>query len=114
VAIVTTVATVAANVATAVQSIKSAKFAEGGVVPGTSYTGDHVPARLNSAEVVLNPQQQAKLLYDIASGNAMTGGGNMVEAFSEALREMPAPVLQYTEFETFTDDVRAVRLAAEY
>jgi hypothetical protein len=114
VAIVTTVATVAANVATAVKSINSAKFAGGGVVPGTSYTGDHVPARLNSAEVVLNQQQQAKLLYDIASGNAMIGGGNTVEAFSEALREMPAPVLQYTEFETFTDDVRAVRLAAEY
>lgn len=115
VAIVTTVATVAANIATAVQSIKSAKFAEGGVVPGTSYTGDRVPAMLNSTEVVLNNKQQAKLLYDIASGNAMMGGGsNTVEAFSEALREMPAPVLQYTEFETFTDDVRAVRMAAEY
>lgn len=115
VAIVTTVATVAANIATAVQSIKSAKFAEGGVVPGTSYTGDRVPAWLNSTEVVLNNKQQAKLLYDIASGNAMMGGGsNTVEAFSEALREMPVPVLQYTEFETFTEDVRAVRMAAEY
>ena len=115
VAIVTTVATVATNIATAVQSIKSAKFAEGGVVPGTSYTGDRVPALLNSTEVVLTNKQQAKLLYDIASGNAMMGGGgNTVEAFSEALREMPAPVLQYTEFETFTDDVRAVRMAAEY
>ena len=115
VAIVSTVAAVAANIATAVSQIKGAKFAEGGVVPGTSYTGDKIPARLNSTEVVLNNQQQAKLLYDIASGNAMLGGGgNMVEAFSEALEAMPAPVLQYTEFEQFTSDVNAVRLAAEY
>lgn len=113
VAIFTTVATVAANIATAVQSIKSAKFAEGGVVPGTSYTGDRVPAWLNSTEVVLNNKQQAKLLYDIASGNAMMGrGGNTVEAFSEALREMPAPVMVYSEFEAFGRQTAGIREVA--
>ena len=38
-----------------------AKAANGMVVPGVSYTGDKVPALLNSGEVVLNTKQQEAL-----------------------------------------------------
>lgn len=38
------------------------KFAEGGVVGGSSYYGDRILARLNSGELVLNHGQQAALL----------------------------------------------------
>lgn len=38
------------------------KFAEGGVVGGSSYYGDRILARLNSGELVLNQSQQAGLL----------------------------------------------------
>jgi hypothetical protein len=47
-------------------------FARGGVVPGYSYSGDSVLARLNSGEMVLNGRQQANLLA-VASGGG--GGG---------------------------------------
>lgn len=38
------------------------KFAEGGIVGGSSYYGDRILARLNSGEMVLNQDQQARLL----------------------------------------------------
>jgi hypothetical protein len=48
-----------------VASAKSAfagSFAEGGIVGGSSYTGDRLWARVNSGEMILNQQQQASLL----------------------------------------------------
>lgn len=38
------------------------KFADGGIVGGSSYYGDRILARLNSGELVLNQSQQAGLL----------------------------------------------------
>lgn len=61
-------AATAANVA----KIAGVQFAEGGIVPGNSYTGDNVAARLNSSEMVLNRQQQAQLFRQ-ANGE---GGSN--------------------------------------
>lgn len=53
-AIATTVATVLANVATAISTVKSAKFATGGKVtgPGTG-TSDSIPAMLSNGEFVM-------------------------------------------------------------
>jgi predicted nucleic acid-binding protein len=48
-------------------------YEQGGVVPGNSYSGDNVMARVNSAEVIMNRQQQANTLMAIANG---TGGGD--------------------------------------
>lgn len=44
------------------------KFATGGIVPGTSFTGDKVPALLNSGEMILNGSQQSNLFQMINSG----------------------------------------------
>ena len=44
------------------------KFATGGIVPGTSFTGDKVPALLNSGEMVLNGSQQRNLFQMLNSG----------------------------------------------
>ena len=44
------------------------KFATGGIVPGTSFTGDKVPALLNSGEMVLNGSQQSNLFQMLNSG----------------------------------------------
>ena len=46
----------------------SIKFAQGGIVPGGNFSGDRIPALLNSGEMVLNRGQQSKL-FDIANGN---------------------------------------------
>jgi hypothetical protein len=54
-------------------SFAGLKFAHGGIVPGGSYTGDKVPAFLNSGEIVMNGRQQANTLMAIAEGNANHG-----------------------------------------
>lgn len=55
-----------------VSRIMGLQFADGGIVPGNSYSGDNVQARLNSSEMVLNRQQQAQLFRQ-ANGE---GGSN--------------------------------------
>ena len=50
-----------AAVVAAIATISSLAFESGGIVPGTSYTGDHITARVNSGEMILNPRQQANL-----------------------------------------------------
>jgi hypothetical protein len=54
-----------------VAKIAGAKFEKGGIVGGSSMTGDMVPARVNSGEMILNRQQQTEL-FNVANG----GGGN--------------------------------------
>lgn len=44
-------------------------FASGGIVPGTSYTGDKVVGRLNSGEMVWNAAQQKALWNKVQSGD---------------------------------------------
>lgn len=51
------------------------KFEDGGVVGGTSYTGDKLLARVNSGEVILNTRQQNKLLSLAGSTN---GSGTLM------------------------------------
>lgn len=62
------IATVVATIASVFASLP--KFAEGGVVGGSSYFGDKLLARVNSGEMILNQGQQARLL-------SMTEGGNV-------------------------------------
>jgi hypothetical protein len=111
-AIATTVGTVLANIATAISTVKSAKFAHGGVVPGTSYEGDKVMAYLNSGEVVLNKDQAANTLYKIANSGSMgvaDSQESMRNAFADALQEMPSPTLVYEEFSQFQQDTTQLK-----
>lgn len=54
-------------------SFPRVEFAKGGIVPGTSYYGDRVPALVNSGEMVITRAQQAALWNAIDSGEL--GGG---------------------------------------
>ena len=106
-AVLVATATIAANIASAISTVKEAKFATGGIVGGTSYSGDNVPIRVNSGEMILNKQQQANL-FDIANGGQVASGidyqllGNIM---AEAVAQQPAPVLVYEEFTTFQERV---------
>lgn len=59
-------------------------FATGGIVEGTSYTGDRVQANVNSGEMILTYAQQ-KRLFDIANGGRT--GGN-VQVFNSASNDV--------------------------
>lgn len=48
------------------------QFASGGIVPGSSYSGDNVTAKVNSGEMILNAAQQ-KQLWQMANGNSAGG-----------------------------------------
>lgn len=52
-------------------------YTNGGIIPGSSYTGDNVLARVNSKEMVLNQYQQGNLFKLLNSG--YDGGGNNKE-----------------------------------
>lgn len=64
-----------ASVIAAMASIP--KFATGGIVPGTSFTGDKVPALLNSGEMILNAGQQSNLFNMLNSGAYSSLGGKI-------------------------------------
>lgn len=100
-----TIASVIGGIVQAKNILSGAKFATGGIVGGNSYSGDRVPAMVNSGEMILNRDQQQRL-FEIA--NAQTAGGQyemMQAAMTEALRAMPAPVLEYSEFRQFNKRV---------
>lgn len=63
-------------------------FATGGIVPGTSYTGDRVSALVNSGEMILNAGQQRNLFDRINSGDF--GGGTRVQVFNSAANDVSA------------------------
>lgn len=62
-AIATTVATVIANIATAISTVNSAKFARGGIVDSEDPKNkeDKVIVRVNKGEMILNEEEQANL-----------------------------------------------------
>jgi len=72
----------AANIAK-IASAKPPSFQNGGIVGGSSFSGDNVLAQLNSGEVVLNNTQQSRLL-SLANGQTEpeSGGVSVVEAIN--------------------------------
>ena len=106
-AIATTIATIVANIATAVSTVKSAKFATGGIVGGSNYSGDNVPIQVNSGEMVLNRNQQ-KNLFEIANTGQVTSGFDydlLALKMTDAIKQLPAPILDYAEFTAFQERV---------
>ena len=67
-------------VAAVIAAIASApKFAKGGIVPGNSFSGDNITAQVNSGEMILNTNQQARL-FDLLNGEgSLSSGSNKVE-----------------------------------
>lgn len=111
-AIATTVATVLANVATAISTVKSAKFAEGGKVigPGTG-TSDSINARLSNGEYVMTAKATKMFEPMLAAMNAIGSGvpiassrnfsvvqntQDMTDSFTEAAQEI-RPIVSVVE-----------------
>lgn len=75
------VAAIVAVMAAILSALSSAQsFSSGGVVGGSSFSGDKIIARLNSGEVVLNEKQQNRLmniLSDRPSGSSVSTTGEV-------------------------------------
>jgi hypothetical protein len=67
----------AANVSQ-ITSTKAPAYEMGGIVGGTSYTGDHLPAKVNSGEMILNRQQQTEL-FKVANGSDSGGNSSLLK-----------------------------------
>lgn len=63
-------------------------FATGGIMGGTSYTGDKNLAMLNSREMMLNIGQQRNL-FDAINGDRL-GGGNNIQIYNSASNDVTA------------------------
>lgn len=122
-AIATTVATVLANVATAISTVKSAKFAEGGKVtgPGTG-TSDSIPAMLSNGEFVMTAE--ATRIYEpllVAMNNIGRGvpmqvmspnreammSESLTESFTAAAQEI-TPVVSVVEINDVQNRVKTI------
>lgn len=115
-AIATTVTTIMANIATAIKTVKSAKFATGGLVtgPGTG-TSDSIPAQLSNGESVMTARATELFAPILSSFNQMGGGvpinitassnqtlgeDMLARAVAKGVQMMPNPVVSVTEINT--------------
>ncbi len=83
---------IAAGVAAVVGALGmiSGAFADGGIVGGSSWTGDKLMARVNSGEMILNGAQQSRL-FAIANGATVYGAASGVGRGSvEGVKVIPA------------------------
>lgn len=108
------VAAITAQFASLIATIKSAtipsapSFAQGGIVGGNSLTGDTVMVRANTGEMFINREDQRRLLDMIQSGTLGGGYETIRSAMADALKEMPAPILDYSEFTGFQRSVKMI------
>ena len=123
-AIGTVVTAVTSVMATATKSIKSAKFATGGLVTGPgSETSDSIPAQLSNGESVLTAAATSMFAPMLSAFNQMGGGIpiNVTATSNQALGEdmlaravakgvmmAPAPIVSIEEFTSVANRVKYV------
>lgn len=122
-AIATTVTTILANVATAIKTVKSAKFAVGGDVqgPGTG-TSDSINAKLSNGESVLTAQATSMFAPALSAFNQIGGGvpiygqnqqsqiGEefLANAVARGMQMAPRPVVSVEEISDVMNRVEAI------
>lgn len=129
-AIATTIATVITGMTSAIKTVKSAKFATGGVFEGSGYvsgagtgTSDSINARLSNGESV-NTALATSMFAPLYSTLNQMGGGvpiNVADSSNQAMGEamlaravargvaaMPAPVVAVTEINRVGRQVQVV------
>ena len=124
VAIGTVVSAVTAVMGTAMKSVKSAKFAEGGLVtgPGTG-TSDSIPAQLSNGESVITAKATSMFAPILSSFNMMGGGvpinvtatnnqtlgeDMLTRAVAKGMMMAPAPVVSVEEFTSVANRIKYI------
>lgn len=122
-AIVSTIATVLSNIATATSIVNSAKFAEGGLVTGEGTgTSDSIPAMLSNGESVMTARTTAMFAPVLSAFNQMGGGvpislayggtsmgeEMLARAFARGASALPNPVVGVQEITRVANRVQVL------
>ena len=121
VAVATTITTVMANITNAIKTVKSAKFAEGGLVTGPgSGTSDSIPAHLSNGESVMTSRATEMFAPVLSAFNQIGGGvpisvqqsSSVIEgeemlarAVAKGVAALPRPVVSVEEITTTANRV---------
>lgn len=123
VAIATTITTILANMASAISTVKSAKFAHGGLVSGAGTgTSDSIPARLSNGESVMTAAATSMFAPALSAFNQIGGGVPIVvhspaeqmgqeflaAAVAKGMAAAPAPVVSVEEIDRVGRRVKAL------
>lgn len=127
-AIATTVTTVMAGIATAIKTVKSAKFASGGLVTGPgSETSDSIPARLSNGESVMTASATRMFapalsafnqigggvpIMSSAGGGAQMGEEYLARAVARGFAMAPRPVVSVEEVNNTSERVETIERIA--
>ena len=74
-------ASLATGLANVTRIASAGNYERGGIVPGTSFSGDNVSAYVNSGEMILNRSQQANL-FNQANGRGGGGGNTIINTYT--------------------------------
>lgn len=122
-AIATTIATVISNMASAITTVNSAKFAEGGLVTGEGTgTSDSIPAMLSNGESVMTARTTAMFAPVLSAFNQMGGGvpiglayggtsmgeEMLARAFARGASALPNPVVGVQEITRVANRVQVL------
>lgn len=124
VAIATTVAKIMAGVTMAIKTVKSAKFASGGLVTGSgSETSDSIPARLSNGESVMTASATRMFapalsafnqigggvpIMSSAGGGAQMGEEYLARAVARGFAMAPRPVVSVEEINNTSQRVETI------
>ena len=129
IAIATTVTQVMAGIASAIKTVKSAKFAKGGLVTGPgSDTSDSIPAHLSNGESVLTASATRMFAPALSAFNQIGGGVPIVNnvggggqqigeeflarAFARGMAMMPRPIVSVEEINKTNSRVETIERLA--
>ena len=123
-AIATTVAKIMAGITSAIKTVKSAKFASGGLVTGSgSETSDSIPARLSNGESVMTASATRMFapalsafnqigggvpIMSSAGGGAQMGEEYLARAVARGFAMAPRPVVSVKEINNTSERVETI------
>lgn len=123
-AIATTVAKIMAGITSAIKTVKSAKFASGGLVTGSgSETSDSIPARLSNGESVMTASATRMFapalsafnqigggvpIMSSAGGGAQIGEEYLARAVARGFAMAPRPVVSVEEINNTSERVETI------
>ncbi len=104
-----TLATAAQLAAIVAQIHSISGYASGGIISGGSNYGDHILARVNAGEMVLNRKQQSNLFRAIESGNIGAGNTVLVPEFKIKGSDLYGTLRNYSKSVGKTGKITGIR-----